>query len=136
MRSSSLQEFVGEGFAFAVFEGETRQENPIDKTLHQCRNATPPDGENKRQVIGPQDIGLGVEQVGFQGLGLVVAVVQDGIESQIAQAQNAYFVAGRFGAGDVGVGEGRAEAGAGRVAEDDQDALAHGGGVLKVGDSG
>jgi hypothetical protein len=87
-------------------------------------------------VIGPQDVGLSVEQVGFQRLGLVVAVVEDGVEGQFTQTQDAYFVAGFFGAGDVGVGEGRAEAGAGRVAEDDQDALAHGGAVLKTGVSG
>src|SRR5476651_1040826 len=32
MRGSALQEFVGESLAFTVFEGETRQENSVDKT--------------------------------------------------------------------------------------------------------
>src|SRR5471030_3099646 len=40
---SSFQEFVGKGLAFAVLEGKTGQEYPVEEAFHQGRNAAPPD---------------------------------------------------------------------------------------------
>lgn len=86
MRGFALQELIGKGFAFTVFEGETRQEYSVEKSLHQGRNATPPDRIDEREVLSPGYIGLGLHQIRLQQLNLIVPIVQYRVELQPIQS--------------------------------------------------
>ncbi len=71
-------------------------------------------------MLGPKDVGLGVEQVGFQRLNLSVSMMKNRVEAEITQAQDADFVAGRFSGVDISVRESGTKTIGGRVAENDQ----------------
>ncbi|MCY1363909.1 hypothetical protein D9M69_506900 [compost metagenome] len=125
MGGSAAQEFVGEGFALAILEGKTRQEHPVEKALEQGRYATPPDRINQCQLFGPQDIGLGVTQVGFQRLDLLIAFAQHRVKIHAAQKQLTHFMPGAHCRLCVTLGKGGAEAVAGRMPEYHQYSFTH-----------
>ncbi|MNT71651.1 hypothetical protein D3C72_2101590 [compost metagenome] len=92
-----------EGRAAAVLEGEAGQQDPVEEAFEQGWNTAPPDREDEHQMLGPTDQLLGVQQVGFQGLYLLIAVMQDRVEGQVAKLQQADVMALLAGAGDVAV---------------------------------
>lgn len=127
LRAAACQQAVPQGRLGAVFEGEAGQEDAVQKSLEQGRQASPPDGVDPHQVLCPGDVGLCGLQIGLQRLDALVPMVQDGIEGHVAQLQQAHFgtrLACRIG---IGVGQGRTEAAGRGLSEDDEDAAGHGG---------
>lgn len=108
----------------AVAEGEARLQDAVEEALQQRRQAAPPDRVDEHQVLGPVDLPLRFQQVGFEHLALFVAFVEDRVEGQLAQLQFAHHVILAARALGVAFGEQVAEALALGRADDQQDALA------------
>lgn len=125
MGRAPRQQPVPERGIVPVPEREAGQEHPVEKALEQGRHGPPPVWIDEHQMLRPADRFLSRDQVRFQGLDGVVALVENGVESQLAQGQETDLVAGGFGALPVGLGQGVAEAGLGGVGEEKEDAGGH-----------
>ncbi|VTL97415.1 Uncharacterised protein [Pseudomonas aeruginosa] len=108
----------------AVAEGEARLQGAVEEALQQGRQAAPPDRVDEHQVLGPVDLPLRFQQVGLEHLALLVALVEDRVEGQLAEFQFAHHVVLAPRALGVAFGEQVAEALALGRADDQQDALA------------
>ena len=79
------------------------------------------------------DIGLSLQQVRLQRLDLLVAFAQHRVEAQIAQAHDAYIMAGILGCSYIAVCQCATETVGAGVTENDQYSLAHHDANLKGG---
>ena len=105
MGRSSLEQLVRKSGVAAVFEGEPGQEDPVEEALEQGWNAAPPDRVNEGQVIRPENLLLCLQQVGLKCLDFLVTLMQDRIEIQCREVQQANLVACFGGGFDIGVGQ-------------------------------
>ncbi len=67
-------------------------------------------------MLGPEDVGLGLLQVFFQGLDLAITFAQHRVEMQVAEPELAHFMAGFLRRFHVALAQCRAQAVARRVA--------------------